>query len=325
MVKIEDRLGRKFEKLRVSLLNSCNLACEYCTSGNYNPSGSNNDLQSISNERVLPVTQIVEMILKIHEINPLKSIRLTGGEPLLYPHLAFLIEQLNIAGIEDIRLTTNGCYLASRIEKLKAAGLKSINVSIDAIHPEIMQRISRNQNAVEVFNGIDAAIDSGLNVKLNAVIMSGRNEQEILPLLEFAAQKGIKIRFLELMKMGHLYHAENPFFFSEREILKTIQSKYSIKELPRKTSETARYWSAGGKRIFGIIANESTPFCHDCNRLRMDSRGVFYGCLSNSKGEQLRPYMNDKEQLAGQLKELLLLKQPVKFKGSELSMRNIGG
>lgn len=324
MVKVEDHLGRKFEKLRVSLLNSCNFSCEYCTAesiGVEYPS----EQHLVNKEEILPVHEILKLILAVHEINPLRSIRLTGGEPLLYPHLAHLIEQLNKAGIEDLRLTTNGYYLAERIEKLKMAGLKSINISIDAIQPETLHKISRNSNAEKVFEGIDAAIESGLNVKLNAVIMRGRNEKEILPLLEFAAEKGVKIRYLELMKMGHLYHVQNPFFFSEKEILQTINTRYEVQELPRKDKETARYWSADGNRIFGIIANESTPFCHDCNRLRMDSRGVFYGCLSNSNGMALQPFINSKPNLSTQLKKLLLLKQPVRFKGSELSMRNIGG
>ena len=324
MVRIEDQLGRRFEKLRVSLLNSCNFACEYCTLETIDTDIYNN-LQWAKNEDILPVSQILQLILAVHAINPLKSIRLTGGEPLLYPHLPFLIAELKKAGINDLRLTTNGFYLAGRIEKLKASGLNSINISIDAIQPEVLRKISRHRNAEKVFEGIDAALKSELNVKLNMVVMKGRNENEILPLLEYAAHKEIKIRYLELMQMGHLYHTQNPFFFSEKEILTTIKKQYPIRQLPRRASETARYWSAGANRVFGIIANESTPFCHDCNRLRMDSRGVFYGCLSNSRGKPFQTYLNNQQKLADELKQLLLLKQPVRFKGSKLSMRNIGG
>jgi cyclic pyranopterin phosphate synthase len=155
--------------------------------------------------------------------------------------------------------------------------------------------------------------------------MRGKNDSQIVPLLDYAAEIGVKIRYLELMKMGHLYEGQNDLFFSEAEILETIGKQYEISELPRKQSETARYWTAGENRVFGIIANESTPFCHDCNRLRMDSRGYFYGCLSNANGEKLAPYLHDQELLTNKLRQLLLLKQPVKFRGSQLSMRNIGG
>jgi cyclic pyranopterin phosphate synthase len=127
------------------------------------------------------------------------------------------------------------------------------------------------------------------------------------------------------MKMGHLYHTENALFFSEKEILSAIQSKYQIEQMKRETAETAHYWRTSNGGVFGIIANESTPFCHDCNRLRMDSNGIFYGCLSNAHGEKLAPYIDDSEKLAEKLSGLLRLKQPVKFHGSELSMRNIGG
>ena len=127
------------------------------------------------------------------------------------------------------------------------------------------------------------------------------------------------------MKMGHLYHSENGLFFSEKEILSIIQEKYGIEKIQREYASTAHYWRTSKGGVFGIIANESTPFCHDCNRLRMDSNGYFYGCLSNSHGEKLAPYIHNDFLLTEKLKELLHLKQPVKFHGSELSMRNIGG
>jgi cyclic pyranopterin phosphate synthase len=155
--------------------------------------------------------------------------------------------------------------------------------------------------------------------------MRGKNDSQILPLLDYATDLGVKIRFLELMKMGHLYHSENGLFFSEKEMLSVIQGKYTIEKIRREDSETAHYWRTSGGGTFGIIANESTPFCHDCNRLRMDSNGYFYGCLSNAHGEKLLPYIHNQELLTEKLRGLLRLKQPVRFHGSELSMRNIGG
>lgn len=325
MVKVEDHLGRRFEKLRVSLINSCNFACVYCVSDDSPDSHHVEKEELISLEEQLNVSDFVTLIQGVHQLIGLKSIRLTGGEPLMYPHLIPLIEKIKAIGIDDIRLTTNAYYLKERAEKLKVAGLKSVNISIDAINIEIFKKLTRHHNPLRVFDGIEAALKAGLNLKLNAVIMRGINESEIIPLLDYASKLGVKIRYLELMKMGYLYEQKNELFYSEEEILKTIQQQYLIQRLPRKQSETSRYWSAGGKRIFGIIANESTPFCHDCNRLRMDSQGNFFGCLSNSKGEKLAPYINNEIELENKLRQLLMLKQPVKFHGSELSMRNIGG
>ncbi len=324
MVKIEDKLGRRFEKLRISLLNSCNFSCIYCVEEEpggisiVKPAGS-------APEDQLDVDEFTRLIAAVHRLTNLKSIRLTGGEPLLYPNLYPLVRNIQTIGITDIRLTTNAYYLPGKASKLFDAGIKSVNISIDAIDEQIFGKVARHSNTSRVFQGIEAAVKAGMNVKLNAVIMRGKNDSQIIPLLDYAAGLGVKIRFLELMKMGHLYHKQNGLFFSEREILDTIRQESDIKELPRKHAETAHYWSTSEGGVFGIIANESTPFCHDCNRLRMDSNGYFYGCLSNSHGEKLSPFINNDEQLTEKLKELLRLKQPVKFHGSELSMRNIGG
>lgn len=324
MVIIEDKLGRRFEKLRISLLNSCNFSCVYCVSDEIGNLYDLKPADSTSDEN-LSVDEFGRLIEAVHRLTRLKSIRLTGGEPLLYSNLFQLIERIREIGIPDIRLTTNAFYLKEYAIKLFEAGVKSINISVDAIDREIFGKIARHSNINRVFLGIEAAVNTGMNVKLNAVIMRGVNDSQIIPLLDYATELGVKIRFLEIMKMGHLYHSKNGLFFSEEEILNAISEKYSIENITREHAETAHYWRTSKNGIFGIIANESTPFCHDCNRLRMDSNGCFFGCLSNSHGEKLSPFVNDDDQLTEKLKELLRLKQPVKFRGSELSMRNIGG
>jgi len=324
MIQIEDKLGRRFEKLRISLLNSCNFSCVYCVSDDSINGSKNNSIKSGNHEQ-LGLEEFTRLIQAVHRLTNLKSIRLTGGEPLLYQNLIPLINRIQQIGISDIRLTTNAYYLKEMASRLFDAGLKSINISVDAIEPEVFNAIARHPNTARVFDGIEAAVKAGLNVKLNAVIMRGKNDSQIIPLLDYATGLGVKIRFLELMKMGHLYHSENGLFFSETEILKIIQEKYGIEKIKREYASTAHYWCASNGGVFGIIANESTPFCRDCNRLRMDSNGYFYGCLSNSHGEKLSKYIYDDFLLAEKLKELLHLKQRIKFHGSELSMRNIGG
>jgi cyclic pyranopterin phosphate synthase len=173
-------------------------------------------------------------------------------------------------------------------------------------------------------HGIDAAIEAGLSVKINAVVMKGINESQLLPLLEYAFSKNVIIRFLEVMAMGHLHQSANKYLFSRQEILDLAASNYTFHELPRTTSSTSEYWKTQQGNIFGIIANESEPFCHDCNRLRLDSDGNIYGCLSNNHPISLAG-INDQEQLVEKLQEALSQKQAVRFVGSELSMLNIGG
>ena len=278
MIRIEDKLGRRFEKLRISLLNSCNFSCVYCVSEDFGNNQPETTFKPIAEEQ-LSIEDFTRLINGVHRLTGLKSIRLTGGEPLLFRNLIPLIQQIQKIGIPDIRLTTNAYYLKESAKRLFEAGLTSVNISVDAIDLDVFNKISRHPNTSRVFQGIEAAIKAGLNVKLNAVIMRGKNDSQIIPLLDYATEKGVKIRFLELMKMGHLYHAENGLFYSEKEILNIIQEKYSIEKIQREYASTANYWQTSGGGTFGIIANESTPFCHDCNRLRMDSNGYFYGCL----------------------------------------------
>lgn len=324
MKLIEDKLGRRFEKLRISLLNTCNFSCVYCVSDDTGdiPVVNTSEYRS---EKTLSPEELTRLIAAVHRLTGLKSVRLTGGEPLLYRNLYTLIENIREIGIHDIRLTTNAYYLKEKAAKLFDAGVRSVNISVDAVDRDLFKKIARHPDPSRVFSGIEAAVKTGMNVKLNAVIMRDQNDSQIVPLLDYATSIGVKIRFLELMKMGHLYQSKNGHFFPEAEILELIQKKYNIHRLPRKHAETANYWQTSSGGIFGIIANESSPFCHDCNRLRLDSNGIFYGCLSNAHGEKLEQYIHNENRLADKLRELLLLKQPVKFHGSELSMRNIGG
>jgi cyclic pyranopterin phosphate synthase len=176
-----------------------------------------------------------------------------------------------------------------------------------------------------VIDGIDSAVKSGIQVKINSVIMKHVNHDQVLPLLQFALQRNITIRYLELMKMGHLYDKHNSFFFSQDEILNLISQNYSIKSLERKKGATARYWKTQEGQTFGIIANESAPFCKDCSRLRLDSYGNIYGCLSSSNGIKISHIMGKKDELDQSLRNALAQKQDERFTGSETSMKYIGG
>ncbi|KHJ37610.1 cyclic pyranopterin monophosphate synthase [Pedobacter glucosidilyticus] len=314
MEGIQDIYNRKFKKLRLSLLDHCNFNCSYCTMGSDN----------VASKPQQKVDFFVKRVAKLHQHLQLDSIRLTGGEPLLYHELDVLIHELKKLDLPEITLTTNGFLLAKQASKLKNAGLDSINISLDAIDELTFQKISKRKKVEEVLNGIETAIKEGLNVKLNAVIMKGINEQEILPLLKYAFDLNIPIRFLELMAMGHLHEQAAFQIFTKDEILASIAQHYQFTRVIRKTSATANYWQTKEGSFFGIIANESTPFCYDCNRLRMDAQGNLFGCLSSNKSV----YMTDEEPeelLKQKLQYAMKQKQSLKFTGSSLSMLEIGG
>ena len=318
MNRIIDEYGRTFKTLRVSLLNRCNLGCIYCTSGDEPVNSTNTSQKKSSAEKILT------NIAKLHALLQLETIRLTGGEPLLYTDLIKVIEGVKAIGISNIKLTTNGFLLEKMATPMRNAGMRSINVSLDAVDEDVYFLMSKRNNVQRIMNGIDAAIEAGLAVKINAVIMKGINDSQVLPLLEYAFSKHLRIRFLEVMAMGHLHQSANRYLFSQKEILELIASRYSFEELPRTSSSTSEYWRTPAGNTFGIIANESEPFCHDCNRLRLDSDGNIFGCLSNNHPISLSG-IDQSDQLVEKLKEALSQKQAVKFVGSELSMLDIGG
>ena len=317
-MQVVDQYGRTFKTLRVSLLSACNLGCVYCT--------ETDDL-AIENKQqkatALSTQDLANIIQQLHKELGLEVIRLTGGEPLLSPHLIPIIKEVKRLGISKIKLTTNGFLLERLAKPLKDAGMKSINVSLDAVDEGVFFLMSRRNGVERIMRGIDAALNEGMEVKLNAVLMKGMNDGQILPLLDYAFKRGIIIRFLEVMSMGHLYHNSEKYLITKDEVLHTITSHYDFVPLIRSASSTANYWKTDNGNVFGIIANESTPFCHDCNRLRLDSHGNIFGCLSSNLPIGIKGLKE--EELREKLAQALSHKQKLKFTGSNLSMLNIGG
>ena len=318
MALIEDKYGRAFKTLRVSLLSKCNLSCVYCTMGE-DEVKTNNQHEIATSPEIL-----LKTISQLHGLLDLNTVSLTGGEPLLYHGLIPLINGIREIGIPKIKLTTNGFLLERLAISMKDAGLESVNVSLDAVEEGMFFTMSKRNDVARILTGIDAAIAAGLKVKINAVIMKGMNENQIIPLLDFAFQKNIRIRFLEIMAMGYLHDKAAKYLFSQEEILNRIAEKYEFKKSVRTSAATSNYWETKAGQIFGIIANESEPFCSDCDRLRLDSNGNIYGCLSNNHPIALNN-QEEKEVLIGKLQAAMNQKQSVKFIGSDLSMLHIGG
>jgi cyclic pyranopterin phosphate synthase len=318
MSVIQDQYGRTFRTLRVSLLNHCNLGCVYCVAGDSEVKAVNSTHSS------LPVSGLLEIIARLHGQLGLSTIRLTGGEPLLYHGLTDLISGIRDMGISAIKLTTNGFLLERLALPLKQAGMASINVSLDAVDENVFYKMSRRHCVERVIRGIDTALQAGLEVKINSVVMKGINDGEILPLLEFAFSRNCRIRLLEVMAMGHLHDQADKYLFPQKDMLEVISGRWAFRPLGRAGSATASYWRTDDGHQFGIIANETAPFCQDCDRLRLDSSGHIYGCLSSN-----HPILLDREEdekiWAQKLQEALLQKQALRFTGSDLSMLHIGG
>lgn len=316
---LADKYGRTFKTLRVSLTNACNLFCNYCTD---QPAS---DKASQPESNVLSTKEYIKIINGLHTRLNLETVRLTGGEPLLYKDITNLIEGIREIGIRNVKLTTNAVFLKEKAVPLKNAGITNINVSLDSLDSESFFKISKRRNLKKILEGIDHALAIGIPVKLNTVVMKGMNTDQILPLLEFARERSIGIRFLEVMKMGHLHNSYQDLYFSQEEMLAKIAEQHQFIPMDREHGATATYWITDKKQVFGIIANESHPFCGDCNRLRLDSYGNIYGCLSNDNGISIKDHSDNSLKLEYSLKQALLQKQDVQFAGSAMSMRYIGG
>jgi GTP 3',8-cyclase len=320
-MELTDSFGRSFKTLRVSLLNTCNLACSYCV----NPDVKKNiENAVVTSAKRLTNDQFIESVSALHQLLNLNTVRLTGGEPLLYKSLIPLIDGIKKVGVNTVKITTNGVLLSDKVEALKQSGIDSINISLDSVDEKTNYLISKKNQLHKVIEGIDKCILHNIPVKINCVVMKGINDGEVMQLFEFCKQRNISIRFLELMEMGYLYHNHDEYFFSQQSILNTIQQYYSISPVIRKQAATANYWTTQDGYQFGIIANTSSPFCDDCNRLRLDSYGNIFGCLSNDTPISVIDYLNQQDVLKQKLKEALSQKQ-TKFSGSKLSMMHIGG
>src|SRR5258708_10914374 len=227
---IKDIYGRTFRTLRVSLLNHCNLGCVYCVAGDDAALKKHNAASGHKNSPQAPlsVPALLGIIERLHGQLGLGTIRLTGGEPLLYKDLVELIAGIRSIGIPDIKLTTNGFLLERLAAPMKAAGLESLNVSLDAVEEETFFRMSKRHGADRIIRGIDAARRAGLDVKINTVVMKGMNDSQILPLLDFAFSRDLRIRYLEVMAMWHLYETAGQYLFCQKDLLSVIPGRYRI-------------------------------------------------------------------------------------------------
>ncbi len=284
---------------------------------------SNYKFDQNSVEQPLSSSHLNSLIGLLLEHLPIRQVKLTGGEPLISPLLKPVINKLNEDGVQDISLTTNAVHLAAMAGFLKESGVRKVNVSLDALDADVFSRMTRTNGLKFVLKGIDEALKKGLQLKLNTVIVKDINEGQIVPLLNFAQERGITVRFLELMEMGALFGHSKDLIVTQEEILAYIQNKTKVVPIIRKASSTANYWETSSGARFGIIANHSVPFCHDCNRLRLDSSGKLYGCITDEQGIDASQITEGKE-LSGILAEAMTRKQN-RFTGSHKTMISLGG
>ena len=320
---ITDRFGRRFGNLRVSLTAACNYACTYCV-----PNGKK--LQAAAYE--LSAEEMIRTVALLQQITGIHKVRITGGEPLLSPKFGDFLLGVMQLGLNDVSLTTNGQLLPRWGDHIIASGMRRINVSLDTLDPDKFRDIARSGDLATVLSSIDRLLEGGLRVKVNMVPMRRINDAQIVPMLEYCRQRGIELRFIELMNMGHLRSsaAFQQQFFSMDEILELISYHYTFSRTDAPFDSTAVRFEIVGGGYFGVIANESEPFCRTCTRLRLSSNGHLYGCLSNAKSHDIRPLLEQPDASArSALRQVLVQalrdKQDLSFKGETTVMKFIGG
>ncbi len=321
---IVDRQGRRFRNLRISLTAACNYACTYCV-----PDGK----RLVAAQDELSAEAMARGVAYLIEAAGIERLRITGGEPLVSTRLDPFLRQVSQLGLDDISLTTNGQLLERKLPLLVECGIRRLNVSLDTLDASAFRSIARGGDLATVLAGMAAAREAGMKIKVNMVPLRGQNLDQVLPLLDYCLERGFELRFIELMRMGHLARDGNAFnqqFVGLAQLLELIGSRYQYVQADAPVDATAMRYAIPGLGHFGVIANESVPFCRTCSRLRLSSTGWLHGCLSSSN----RHYIGDlldkpRHQALPALQRLLVKalgdKQDLAFSGGVTVMKIIGG
>jgi len=283
-VTLTDSFGRVARKLRISVTDRCNFRCQFCMPQTpiWLP---RSDILTYEE-----IHRVVSLLVKMG----VERIRLSGGEPLMRQDVEKLVEKLSaVRGIRSVTMTTNGYFLPEKVAALKSAGLSGLTVSLHSLKPERFKEISGGGPYERVVAGIKAAKESGFKpLKLNAVVIRGCNEDEIVDLASLAVSGDVTMRFIEYMPFDgqRLWGMEK--VVSGDEILRKIRDRYSLIPLLHENGSTAKnYKFADGAGQIGIITSITEPFCSDCDRIRISADGKIVPCLFDNTGYDLRPLL----------------------------------
>jgi cyclic pyranopterin phosphate synthase len=321
---IVDRQGRAFRNLRISLTAACNYACTYCV-----PNGK----RLVAAQDELSADVMARGVEYLIEAAGIERLRITGGEPLVTPKFEPFIQAVSTLKLKDISLTTNGQLLSRKLPVIIDNGIRRLNVSLDTLDAERFPTLARGGDLAAVLAGLEEAHRAGLKIKVNMVPLRGQNLDQVLPLLDYCLVRGFELRFIELMRMGHLARDPNSFqqqFVPLAELLELIGTAHSFIQADAPVDATALRYRVEGGGYFGVIANESVPFCRTCSRLRLSSTGWLHGCLSSSNRHFVGDLLDKPRHLALPALQRLLVKalgdkQDIAFSGGVTVMKIIGG
>ncbi len=298
-----DGFGRQIHYLRLSVTDRCDFRCVYCMS---------EQMQFLPRDQVLTLEEML-CLAQVFVSLGVRKLRLTGGEPLVRRNLLWLVERLGQLPIELV-MTTNASQLTRFARPLAEAGVSRLNISLDTLNPERFRQLARTDRLAQVLAGIEAACEVGFKrIKLNTVVLKGRNDDEVPALVQFARDRGLDISFIEEMPLGSISeHARNETFCSSDELRERISEYYTLMPTAERTGGPSRYYRMpdSDSRV-GFISPHSHNFCADCNRVRLTAEGRLLLCLGNEHSLDLRALLRagaDETQLREAIIDAMALK-----------------
>ncbi|MBI5927084.1 MAG: GTP 3',8-cyclase MoaA [Aquabacterium sp.] len=279
---LTDQHGRRISYLRLSITDRCNFRCVYCMAEN---------MQFMPRDELLSVDEMVTVAASFVHLG-VRKIRLTGGEPLAHPAIVSLVAELSaLPGLDELAMTTNGSQLSQLAPALKVNGLSRLNISLDSLQPDRFKALTRTGRLRDVLDGIQAAKAAGFQrIKLNSVILRGRNDDEVVDLVRFARQHELDIAFIEEMPLGVIdEHDRAATFMPSADILARVNETYPLTASIENSGGPARYHRmADSTTRVGVISPHSHNFCGSCNRVRLTASGQLMLCLGNEDAVDLR-------------------------------------
>jgi cyclic pyranopterin phosphate synthase len=307
-----DKYGRHVTYIRLSITDRCDFRCTYCMA---------EKMTFLPRDQVLTLEECLRIVNTFVNLGVTK-VRLTGGEPLVRHNAIWLMKEIaGLEGIDEVVVTTNGSQLDRFAPALQTAGVKRINVSLDTLRAERFREITRIGDLSKVLRGIDVARSLAFGqIKLNTVMMRGRNDDEFIDLVQFSIDKGIDIAFIEEMPLGEIGHGRESTYFCSEDARQQLQTRFTLIPSTATTGGPARYWRIPDSQTkVGFISPHSHNFCDSCNRVRITAQGELYPCLGNNDAISLLPLLRahpDDDQL---LRQAIIHTMGIKAKGHDFS------
>lgn len=309
-----DRFGRTVTYLRISITDRCDFRCVYCMA---------EDMVFLPRAQILTLEEIYTLAQAFTSLG-VSKIRITGGEPLVRKGALELLQKIGgLPGLNELVLTTNGSQLATMANDLKAAGVKRVNISLDTLDADKFKTLTRTGDLRQVINGIQAAIAAGFErIKLNSVILKGRNHQEACALVAFAVDHGIDISFIEEMPLGVVAeHSRTDAYYPSQLLKNDLAREFTLIPSTANTGGPSKYYHLPGTATrVGFISPHSANFCGSCNRVRLTAEGRLLLCLGNEHSVDLKQVVRAHPGDAMALQQAIIDAMPLKPEKHEFNI-----